>query len=166
MDSFSATLAAVESLKKDGIVSDYAVGGAMALTFWSEPTATFDLDVFVLLRQDGTLLSLDSIYSWARANGYKEKAEHIWIAGVPVQFIPAHNALAEEAVATAANLDYDGQPVRVIRPEYLIGMYLEPTARTKKRMERVASLLDEHDLLDRKLLDDLVKRYKLDLNIP
>jgi hypothetical protein len=41
-------------------------------------------------------------------------------------------------------------------------MYLEETARTRKRLERVAALLDEGNL-DRALLNDLLERYKLRL---
>jgi hypothetical protein len=60
---FPAALAAVERMKREGVVSEYAIGGAMALVFWTEPVATFDLDVFVLLPGEATLLiSLDPIY--------------------------------------------------------------------------------------------------------
>jgi hypothetical protein len=162
LDSFGEAIAAMNAMKGDGVVSDYALGGAMALIFWSEPTATFDVDVFVLLQQTTMLVSLEPIYSWARARGYREEAEHIIISGVPVQIIPAHNDVASEAVRQAAALEYQGQPVRVIRPEYLIAMYLEETARTRKRLERVATLLDEGNL-DRDLLNQLVERYKLRL---
>ena len=62
----------------------------------------------------------------------------------------------------AALLDFEGQPVRVIRPEYLIGLYLEPSARTAKRLERVAALLEE-GVVDRQLLEKLLQRYKLKL---
>ncbi len=160
MDNFAEALAAVKSLKNECVVDEYAIGGAIAFTFWSEPTATFDLDVFVLLNAEGPLVSLDPIYRWARDRGYAEEAEHIVIAGVPVQIIPAHNSLAEEAVRTAADLDYEGQPVRVIRPEYLVAMALEPSARTTKRLMRVAALLDEGNL-DEPLLTELLRRYKL-----
>lgn len=162
MDNFAEALTAINEMKSAGVVTDYALGGAMALIFWSEPTVTFDLDVFVLLEQTGMLVSLEAIYAWSRARGYPEQDEHILIAGLPVQVIPAHNALATEAVSSAAHLDYEGQPVRVIRPEYLIAMYLEETARTRKRMERVAALLDEGNL-DQDLLNDLLDRYKLQL---
>lgn len=162
MSDFAFALAAVESLKRDGLVSEYAVGGAMALIFWSEPIPTFDLDVFVLLPSSSLLVSLEPIYEWARRNAFREEAEHIVIAGIPVQIIPTHNALAEEAVATAVLLDYEAQPVRVIRPEYLIALYLEPGARTRKRLERVAALLEEADV-DRELLSDILMRYRLEL---
>jgi len=162
MNNFAAALAAIERLKHDGIVSEYAIGGAMALVFWSEPIPTFDLDVFVVLASESKVVSLAPVYDWARRNGYREEAEHIIIAGIPVQVIPAHNKLEEEAVASAAELDFEGQPVRVIRPEYLIALYLEPSARTHKRLERVAALLEEGNV-DRKLLDGLLRRYNLGL---
>ncbi len=125
---FAAALAAVERMKREGILAEYAIGGAMALVFWTEPVATFDLDVFVLLPGDATLLvSLEPLYQWAIANGYSAEGEHIVIEGIPVQFIPSHSALADEAIEESATLDYDGAPVRVIRPEHLIALYLEPS---------------------------------------
>lgn len=162
VDDFSVALAAVRDLKTEGVVTDYAVGGAMAAAFWSEPTATFDLDVFVVSQSRGMLVDLGPIYAWARQRGYREEAEHIVIAGIPVQLIPVHNPLASEAVEHAAELDYEGEPVRVITPEYLIAMYLEPSARTHKRLARVGALLDE-PTVDHALLDDLLARYNLEL---
>ncbi len=162
MNNFATALAAIERLKAEGVVTEYAVGGAMALVFWSEPIPTFDLDVFVLLPSRSLLVSLSPIYDWARRNGHREEAEHIVIAGLPVQVIPAHNKLAEEAITSAALLDFEGQSVRVIRPEYLIALYLEPSARTHKRLERVAALLEEGNV-DRELLEELLRRYDLKL---
>lgn len=162
MDNFASALAAVERLKLDGIVREYALGGAMALVFWSEPIATFDIDVFVLLASDGPPVALSAVDEWARRNHFSEEAEHILICGIPVQVIPAPNALAEEAITTAAELDYEGQPVRVIRPEYLVALFLEPGARTAKRLERVGALLEE-GAVDHTLLKMLLQRYNLKL---
>jgi len=161
-DNVAEVFAAIERMKAAGVVKEYALGGAMALIFWSEPVATFDLDIFVLLESAGILVSLAPIYEWASRNGYREQAEHLIIAGVPVQVIPAHNELAVKAVETAVELDYEGQPVRVIKLEYLIAMYLEPSARSQKRLQRVAALLDEN-ALDRSLLNELLARYNLRL---
>ena len=149
-------------MKRDGVIAEYAIGGAMALVFWTEPVPTFDLDVFVLLPGETTLLvSLDPIYRWAAANGYGEEGEHILIEGIPVQFIPAHNPLADEAIEEAATLDHEGTPVRVMRPEHLIALYLEPSARTAKRLERVAMLLEEA-AIDTERLDAILQRYHLE----
>jgi len=57
-----------------------------------------------------------------------------------VQFLPSHSVLADEAIERAATLEYEGVPVRVVRPEYLAALYLEPGARTLKRRERAAAL--------------------------
>lgn len=160
MNDFRDALAAIERMKAEGVVDEYAIGGAMALAFWSEPVPTFDLDVFALIPSISSLVSLTPIYDWARKNSFREEAGHILIAGVPVQVIPAHSQLAEEAVRKAASLDYDGLAVRVIRPEYLIALYLEPSARTAKRLQRIATLLEEPNV-DRALLVDIVARYKL-----
>ena len=44
MHSFVEVIAALNDVKDRGIVSAYAIAGAMAVTFWAEPIATFDLD--------------------------------------------------------------------------------------------------------------------------
>lgn len=161
--NFAATLAAIQRMKQGGVLREYAIGGAMALVFWTEPVPTFDLDVFVLLPGEATLLvSLAPIYQWAEANGYVAKDEHIVIEGIPVQFIPSHGPLADEAIADAADLDYEDVPVRVIRPEYLIALYLEPSARTAKRLQRVAALREE-SAVDGQRLESIVRRYNLKL---
>lgn len=161
-DGFADALTAIREMRRDGIVTEYAVGGAMAISFWAEPAATFDLDVFVLYESAGPILSLAPIYEWAKARGYESRAEHIVISGVPVQVMPVHSELAAEAVRNAAELDYDGIPVRVITPEYLVALYLEPSARTRTRLVRIAGLLDS-GVVDRALLDSVLKAYNLEL---
>ena len=44
----------LNELEAEGIVERYAVGGAMAMVFWAEPTVTFDLDIFALLPESET----------------------------------------------------------------------------------------------------------------
>lgn len=100
---FAAAISAVEQMKREGVLIDYAIGGAMALVFWTEPVPTFDVDVFVLLpNPSAVIVSLDPIYRWAEANGHVADGEHIIISNIPVQFIPSHNALADEAIDSAA----------------------------------------------------------------
>jgi hypothetical protein len=163
MQRFADALSALNSLKEDGVVEDYAVAGAMALTFWIEPVATYDLDVLVLLPQatDG-LVSLEPLYGWARRRGYASADEHILVEGTPTQFIPSPSSLADEALRAAQTLEYEGVPVRVVRPEYLIALYSEPAARSAKRRERAAALL-EWPGLNRSLVDEILKRHGLEL---
>ncbi|HEV8122323.1 MAG TPA: hypothetical protein VGQ67_15115, partial [Candidatus Polarisedimenticolia bacterium] len=151
--SLAQAFRVLNEMKSSGLVEDYAIAGAMALVFWTEPVATFDLDVLIFMPgPGGAILSLDPLYRWAESRGYAAQAEHIVIEGVPVQFLPSHNALADEAIRQAVMLHYDNVDVRVVRPEYLVALYLEPGARTAKRRERAAALL-ESDQLDRPHLD-------------
>lgn len=161
--SFEAALGALNEIKREGVVSEYAIAGALALLFWSEPVPTYDLDVLVFLPESsGTIVSLDPIYRWAERRGYRSEREHILIEGLPVQFVPAHNALADEAIETAAELSYGNMRIRVVRPEYLIALYLEGSAATLKRRERAAALR-ESGKIDQTLLRDLAQRFKLHL---
>ena len=89
MKSFADTLAAINAMKAEGVIEEYAVAGAMALLFWTEPVPTFDLDVLVFLPPSGgPLVSLEPIYRWASARGYSTVLEHILIEDVPTQFVP------------------------------------------------------------------------------
>ena len=45
-----ATLQVVNQMQSDGVISRYAIGGAIGATFYLEPTSTFDIDVFVALQ--------------------------------------------------------------------------------------------------------------------
>ena len=162
MPSFADALRVLNDMKGSGVVEDYAVAGAMAMVFWAEAIPTYDLDVLVFLPGDeATIVSLAPLYKWAEERGYTAQAEHVMIEGVPVQFLPAHNGLAEEAIDRAATLEYERVPVRVVRPEYLVALYLEPGARTLKRRERAAALL-ESSALDRTALDALLERFNLE----
>lgn len=134
-----ATLRVLNELEQAGVMSRYAIGGAMAATFYVEPLLTFDLDVFVVLPPTrGGLLTLEPLYEALRARGYREEDECVNIEGVPVQFLPAYNALLEEALAEARETMYEATPTRVLRTEHLVAIALQ-TGRDKDR-ERVRLL--------------------------
>lgn len=161
---FLDVLSAIEEMKALGLITDYAIGGAMAQVFWDEAIPTFDIDVLVVLpeRQTTILTSLGPIYEWAVQRGYEIRGEHIVISGIPVQFLPAPDALSEEAVAGARTLDYQGVPLRVVSPEYLIAIWSKPPANSARRRERVAKLRESEAVtLDEALLSDIMKRHGL-----
>jgi hypothetical protein len=155
------TLRVLNDLERAGVVSRYAIGGAMAATFYVEPVLTFDLDVFILLPgTSGALLTLSPLYEALRAQGYREEKECVNIEGVPVQFLPAYNALVEEALAEAREMMYEATPTRVLRAEHLLAIALQ-TDRAKDR-ERVR-LLREQASLDSDYLATLLARHGLAL---
>ncbi len=130
----------------------------MALLFHTEPVVTFDLDVFCLLAESGRLVSLAPIYDFLRARGDEIGAEHVRIAGIPVQFIPAYNALVTEAVEQAEDKTFGATITRVLRPEHLLAIMLQ-TDRPKDR-ER-AALLASTGAFDGGRLDAILERYGL-----
>ncbi len=49
---FRDVLLLLNRLKTEGVIHDYAVGGAVAVSLWAEPVATQDLDVIVTVAGD------------------------------------------------------------------------------------------------------------------
>jgi hypothetical protein len=47
--AFADALRILNAMKAEGVVEEYAIAGAMALVFWTEPVPTWDLDVLVFL---------------------------------------------------------------------------------------------------------------------
>ena len=157
------TLQVLNTLEHDGIVRRYAIGGAMAATFYAEPALTFDLDIFVLLPQAqaaGALLSLTPLYEDLRRRGYVEEGDCVLIEGVPVQFLPAYNTLIEEALTEARETLYEHTPTRVLRAEHLVAIALQ-TGREKDR-QRVR-LLKEQVPMDPDYLSGVLARHGLEV---
>jgi hypothetical protein len=96
-----ATLEVINQMQADGVIGEYAIGGAVGATIYLEPAATLDVDIFVVLPQAGSLMSLSPIYDYLRDKGAEIHAEHIVIGEWPVQFLPPANDLVKEAVANA-----------------------------------------------------------------
>lgn len=153
-------LQVLNELETECVFSRYAIGGAMAATFYAEPLLTFDLDVFILLQPSASgLISLAPIYEALRMRGYREEQETVLIEGVPVQFLPAYNSLVEEALTKAGEIDYEGVPARVVGVEHLVAICLQ-TGREKDR-ERVR-LLREQAEVNAADLANVLRRHKLE----
>ncbi|MBN1517327.1 hypothetical protein JXA32_12260 [Candidatus Sumerlaeota bacterium] len=153
------TLKILNQLEREGVLSEYAIGGAMAAMFYAEPVSTFDLDVFMLLPEQRGILTLTPLYETLHAMGFKEHGECVMIEGVPVQFLPAYNALLEDALKQAIETQYESTPTRVMRAEHLIAICLQ-TGRTKDR-ERVR-LLREEAAIDDDMLRSIVQKHGLE----
>ena len=154
------TLQVLVELERSGVIERYAIGGAMGATFYVEPLLTFDLDVFVILPQTaGGLLSLAPLYEALRAHGYAEEGECVLIESVPVQFLPAYNALLEEALRDACETLYEDISTRVVRAEHLIAICLQ-TGRDKDR-ERVR-IFREQAAFDTGYLASVLQRHGLE----
>ncbi len=155
------TLAMVNRMQADGVISSYAIGGAVGATRYIEPAATLDVDIFVTLPVAcGTsLVTLTPIYNYLTARGCEAKGEHIMIGDWPVQFLVPAIALEQEAVAEAIATEVDGVPTRVMTAEHLVAIALR-TGRAKD-FTRVLQML-EQKATDRDKLDRILSKHGLE----
>jgi len=153
----------LEELTTEGILRNYAIGGATAAGFHGEPLATLDVDVFVFLAGgDSPLVSLEPLFCSLREKGFGTfESEALIIHGLPVQFLTASGALEEEAVRDALSVEWDGHRMRIMRPEHLAAIAMT-VGRPKDRARvvylvslegfdesRFQEILSRHNLLSR-----------------
>ncbi len=158
------TLEVINELKREGLIKDYAIGGAIAALRWTEPFFTRDLDIFVIPQKEPNekeLVILSDIYEYLKDRGYNQWiGQWLIIEGVPVEFIPAEG-LAREALDNAITIEFEGIETRVISPEYLIALFLKAFREKDKakiqlllqqaeiNMERLKLLLNKYNLTGR-----------------
>lgn len=153
------TFRTLNDLESAGLLLRYAVGGAFALSFYTEPIVTFDMDVFVFVPEtSGVLVSLTPIYDFLRGRGCSESKEHVLIAGTPVQFIAAFNPLIQEAVREAVDKSFKAVRVRVVSLEHLMAIMLH-TGRGKD-FARLAQVMAD-TAFERPVFEAILKRHNL-----
>ncbi len=100
MPTLADVFRVIHSLKTEGIIENYAIGGTVAALFYAEATLCFELHVCTL-----------------GLSGY-------WVVyGVPLRFVEPQE-LEREAVETANTFSYNGVSIRVMSAEHLIAFYL------------------------------------------
>lgn len=154
------TIAAINQMQADGVIRRYAIGGAVGATFYLEPVATLDVDVFISFQPDpGSLLvSPQPIFDYLKARGGTMDGEYIVVAGWPVQFLPAASPLVSEALDQAVERKVAATPARVFTAEHLAAIALQ-TGRAKDKA-RVLQFL-EADALDPARFQDILLRHGL-----
>jgi hypothetical protein len=159
-EAVKATIESINQMQADGIIGKYAIGGAVGATFYLEPAATLDVDVFVILPTvpGGLLPSLSPIYDYLKARGGTVEDEHILIGGWPVQFLPASGELELEALAEAVPTRVDAVGTWVMTAEHLAAIALR-TGRAKDH-NRILQFI-EQGAVDRKKLQTIIDRHKL-----
>jgi len=154
------TIAAINQMQADGVIDRYAIGGAVGATFYLEPVATLDVDVFITFQPEaGSLIaSPQRIFDYLKARGGKMEGEYIVIAGWPVQFLPAATPLVEEALAQAIARDVAGMQTRVFTAEHLAAIALQ-TGRAKDKARLLQFM--ETGALDAARFQDIISRNGL-----
>jgi hypothetical protein len=154
------TIAAVNQVQAGGIIGRYAIGGAVGATFYLEPAATLDVEIFVTFRpESGSLLvSPQPIFDYLKARGGTVEGESIVIAGWPVQFLPASSPLLEEALAQAVEKNVADQLAWVFTAEHLAAIALQ-TGRAKDKARLLQFI--EADALDAARFQNILARHGL-----
>ena len=155
-----ATLEMINAMQAEGVIGKYAIGGAVGATFYLEPSATLDVDIFVVLptSQGGPLLSLSPIYEYLTSRGCLVEGEHIIIGSWPVQFLPASDGLEIEALEQAVPTEVEGVRTWVMSAEHLVAIALR-TGRSKD-YARILQFV-EAEAVDRTRLERLLIRHGL-----
>lgn len=154
------TLQAIQRMQADEVIAACAIGGAVGATFYIEPMATMDIDVFVSFEDvpDNLLIDLSPLYVWASAHGFEAQGEYLILGDWPVQFLPVSDALDEEALAQAVKTEVEGVPVRVMTAEHLVAIALR-VGRAKDHA-RILHFI-EAGALDAATLDGILARHGL-----
>jgi hypothetical protein len=152
-------LRALNQLVSDGLIDAYAIGGAIGASFYIEAMQTEDVDAFVFLPGPSAgLVLLTPIYdALSRLGGLVER-EYVRFGNWPLQILTDATPLIGEAIRSAVDVEFDGVPTRVFRPEYLCAIALQ-TGRAKDYL-RVSMFL-EQDAVNKDDLTDVVHRYGL-----
>jgi len=156
----------LNEMRAAGVIEDYALFGATAQMRYTEPVATLDAEVLVAVPSADRIEVLGGIYEFCASKGYAPKGESVQVGAWPVQFIPAFSALTREAMERAETADFDGEPFRVVRADYLAAIAL--SVGRAKDFARVVALLESgstgtdqvRDLAERHGLGKAWERFK------
>src|SRR5436853_23166 len=134
-----------------GIIGKYAIGGAVGATFYLEPSATLDVDIFATLPMASgqVLLNLAPVYDYLQTHGGKLEGEYIVVDGWPVQFLPPADALDQEALIEAVETSVEGVSTWVTSADPLAAIALR-TGRTRDHA-RILQFIEQYAIDTAKL---------------
>jgi hypothetical protein len=148
----------LNGMRDAGVISDYALFGAVAQMRYTEAVATLDADVLVVVPSPDRLEVLGPIYEYCRTRGYAPEGEAVRVGAWPVQFVPVFSELTRQAVSAAETADFAGVPFRVVAADYLAVIAL--SVGRAKDMARVLALL-EAGAVSPEGVSALARRYGL-----
>jgi hypothetical protein len=130
----------LNEMRAAGVIRDYALFGATAQMRYTEPVATLDADVLLVVPNPERLDVLSPIYEFCAAKGYRAAGEAIQVGAWPVQFVPVFSVLTRDAVAHAETADFEGIAFRVVRADFLALIAL--SVGRAKDFTRILALLE------------------------
>ena len=133
----------LNAMRDAGVISEYALFGAIAQMRYTEPTATRTSASSVAVPPQ-TLELLKPIYEFCAARGHRPEGEAIRVGAWPVQFVPVFSPLTQEALEEAETADFEGIPLRVVRADHLAVIAL--SVGRAKDFARILGLLESNSV--------------------
>ena len=160
MQDTQTALKVVNEMQGAGVIAKYAIGGAVAATFYIEPTATYGIDIFISFENvpGSSLASLEPIFKYLSDRQYKTSGAHCLIAGWQIQFLPADEALNSEALLQAVETRVGDVKTWIMTAEHLMAIALK-TGRGKDliRLEQFV----RYNAFDPDKLNQILARHNL-----
>jgi hypothetical protein len=129
MQATAKALQVVNQLRADGVISKFAVGGAVGAIFYVEPTQTQDIDIFILLDPEhrSGLVEISPIVRRLKELGYSFwQDDKLVVEKWPIQFIPASKPVEIEAIENAMEVTVtEGVTTFVPPAEYLMAIAID-----------------------------------------
>ena len=121
--SFEGAIRELNKLKRDGVMRDYALIGAVAATVYIEPIFTEDADAVVLVDSDD---EYREVFNRVGEAAQAMQGMHYVFDDVPVQLLPTTTLpLYRDTFDKARTARIGNTHVKVATPEHLVVMGLE-----------------------------------------
>ena len=159
---FRNTIQVINEMMRDGVITRYAIGGAVGATFYLEPVRTIDVDIFVPIHKElgRSIILLDPFADYLKGKGYSMKGEYWDIEGSLVQFMPFEgDELLIDAMSQPKEFTIEGVRTFVFSAEHLAAIALK-VGRPEKDVPRLQQFLRE-EKIDQKRFLQLVERFNL-----
>ena len=182
IESFRKTITFFDEIQKEGLISDYALIGGLALSAWIEPRTTKDIDLVVMLSKKLIWQDIASLIRTRlrkkvflqkgnRRTTIQEKLSFV-MGQIEVDVISTKGfELAAEAIENSVLAQVFDKGVKVVSPEYLILLKLLPLSSQdeidirlllkKVNMNGLRKLAEKHHLLPKLIsLQTKIKKLK------
>jgi hypothetical protein len=162
LQKLNQALDLLTALRADGLIGGFALIGGLAVSAWSPPRATMDVDLLVLAEPEKLDLLVQALceagmQAELRRGGFADPIPFL-IRADSLDIIVATKKYEAEAVEQSIAVNIAGRDIPVASPEFLILLKLK--AGGPRNLMDVRELLAAN-LVDRALLADLAVRYRV-----
>lgn len=166
LQKLDTTIELLTGLRDTGCIKGFALIGGLAVSTWSTPRATRDIDLLVLVDTDKlqhvTAALCDAgLNAELRRGGFNDPVPYL-IRADAVDMIVATKTFEVEAIKQSVDVPIAGKTIPIVSPEYLI--ILKLNAGGPQDLLDVQELLAS-GLVNQELLAELAARYKVQLTI-